>query len=177
MPESSEESGSQVLDEYADFLAGDAGEAAKEKAEVAEAWVGFRLAEAAYALPVDAVREVLRVDTITAVPHTPSFVRGVANMRGRVLPVVDLRVRLGFDRTALAEASRILVVSEGSEPVGLLVDAVEQMLQIFPSRIREPPADTPTDQLASIVGMAGVADDVLLLLRTTHLLETPELGD
>ena len=168
--------GEESLYDYADRLAADQAVDSEEVPEEPESWISFRVAGSIYGLMVDVVREVLRVGVVTAVPHTPAFVRGVTNMRGRVLPVVDLRVRLGFETAPISESSRILVVRLGSELVGLLVDAVQQMLQILPSNIREPPAEGSSKALRSVSGMTALEEGVMLLLDSKSLLAEPEVS-
>jgi purine-binding chemotaxis protein CheW len=152
---------------YADGLARDEGP--EEEAEETQAWVSFRLEEGYYALPVGAVQEVLRVGIITRVPQTAPSVRGVTNMRGRVLPVLDLGVRLGFEARVADERSRILVVPGGSGPVGLLVGQVRQMLTLSPSTFQEPP-----DRLEAVArfcrGVVPLEGDLLVLLELEPLL-------
>ena len=75
-------------------------EISKEEEAQLEIWVTFTLDNEIFSLPVSSIHEILRVSNITKVPHAPAPVRGVTNMRGRVLPVVDLRIRLGMNRTA-----------------------------------------------------------------------------
>ncbi len=168
------DAGTGSLFAYADELAGDGAGDEQEQQEESDSWVSFRLAGAAYGLKVEAVREVLRVEIITAVPHTPPHVRGVTNMRGRVLPVVDLRQRLGFDRAPVTETSRILVVRQGSEPVGLLVDAVDQILQVLASTIQEPPEEGDAKAHRAVTGMAAADSGVVVLLDPRALLDDLE---
>ncbi|MDY7096445.1 MAG: chemotaxis protein CheW, partial [Acidobacteriota bacterium] len=139
--------------------------------EAREPWVCFDIADRRYGLPVQVVQEVLRVDSITRVPHAPQGIRGVTNMRGRVLPVVDLRLRLGFPEQQVAGASRILVALAAAGPVGLLVDAVEQMLAIAASEHQEPPAEMRQEEQSAALAMVDPGDQPLLLLDLERLLE------
>ena len=86
--------------------------------------VTFRLEREAFGVPIDRVREVVRVTDITRVPEAPPHIRGVTNLRGRVLPVVELRTRLGLTPAVIAPSSRILVVEAHGRVLGLLVDGV-----------------------------------------------------
>lgn len=163
-----------TLFSYADELAGDLGGEEQEIREEPESWVTFRLANSTYGLKVEAVREVLRVGVVTPVPHTPPHVRGVTNMRGRVLPVMDLRQRLGFDRAPITDTSRVLVVRQGSEPVGLLVDSVDQILQVLASAIRDPLADGESMVHRSVTGITAAESGLVVLLDPRELLEDLE---
>ncbi|MCB1035422.1 MAG: chemotaxis protein CheW [Acidobacteria bacterium] len=134
-----------TLREYLESLAQEEIEEIHEPEERPELWVSFGLGGGVFGLPVHQVREVLRVGVITRVPRAPDSVRGVTNMRGRVLAILDLRVRMGLPRCEINDSSRILVAQGPSGPVGLLVDQVEQMEQVLPSAVQEPP-----DRLAAV---------------------------
>lgn len=166
-----------TLREYLDSLAEEETEESSEPEESPELWVSFSVGDAIFGLPVDQVREVIRVRTITRVPRSPEALRGVTNLRGRVLAVVDLRVRLGVTRAEITEASRILVAQGPAGPVGLLVDRVEQMEQVLPSAAQEPPdhvADLSFIDLAEIsLGVVPRTQGLLVLLDLGILLQPP----
>jgi purine-binding chemotaxis protein CheW len=154
-----------------------------EAREDPETWVTFDLADEVYALPVDRIQEVLRVDAITRVPHAPTPVRGITNMRGRVLAVVDLRVRLGLPPAPVGEQSRILVISSRERSIGLLVDAARQVAKLLPSAVQPPPPDVVTPRSGFIVGVCRSGETLLILLdidrvlliqEGTEMPETPE---
>lgn len=156
--------------DYAERVQGELGGDDEESAEASEPWVSFEVAGRRYALPVDDVKEVLRVGTITRVPHSPDAIGGVTNMRGRVLPVVDLRRRLGFDPKPAGGASRILVAVSTRGPVGLLVDAVEQMVPVPPSAHRDLPLELREEEQGAAVAVVDAEDPPLLLLDLERLL-------
>jgi purine-binding chemotaxis protein CheW len=163
--------GAAALFEYAEQLEASGAEDGEQRREVREPWVCFDIADRRYALPVQVVQEVLRVDSITRVPHAPRGIRGVTNMRGRVLPVVDLRLRLGFAEQPITGASRILVALAAAGPVGLLVDAVEQMMAIAVSDHREPPPEMRREEESAALAVVDPGDQPLLLLDLERLLE------
>jgi purine-binding chemotaxis protein CheW len=146
------------------------GEEAQEPREQPASWVVFELAGERYGLPVAAVQEILRVGTITRVPHTPSPVRGITNRRGRVLAVVDLRVRLGLPAAALEPRSRILVVDSRRRTLGLLVDAALQVVKLLPSALEAPPADVMTERSDYILGVYHVAELLIITLDLDRVL-------
>jgi len=139
-------------------------DAAPSVATRIETWVTFRLAGEAYALPVASVLEILRVAGITRVPHAPPVIRGVTNMRGKVLPVIDLRVRLAMDAAPVTSSSRILVATSRGRLLGLLVDAVEQVERIDRNAVQPPPPDVMTAQSDYIVGVSQNGDRLVVLL-------------
>ncbi len=122
------------------------GEEEEEEREVYETWVEFQLADRPFALPVAQVQEILRLPELTPVPHAPFPVLGVFNLRGRVVPLLDLRARLGLPERPRDEGSRIVLVESESRRIGLLVDAVSRVAQLAQSAIDE----------ATQTGMDGV---------------------
>ncbi len=143
-----------------------AGEGAEQQEEQEQELLAFLLGNEEYAVPVDLVGEVLTQREITAVPHAPSHIRGVCSLRGMVLPIVDLKRRLGLAESAYDEKSRIIVVALGPDDrVGLLVDRVRGVVKILPSSIR--PAPETIDQVegaAFLRGIARKADRLYILL-------------
>jgi len=147
----------------ADSLAAQA-ESTPQKATRIETWVTFDLAGETYALPVSHVLEILRVAGITRVPHAPPVIRGVTNMRGKVLPVVDLRVRLGSAAAEITQQSRVLVVTSRGRSLGLLVDSVQQVERIDLLTVQAPPPDVMTPQSEYIVGVCQIGPRLVVLL-------------
>ncbi len=129
-----------------------------------ETWVAFSLAGEVFALPVNPIREVVRVASITRVPHAPKPIRGVTNRRGRVIPVIDLRLRIELPPTELGRASRIIVVNSRRRLLGLLVDAVHQVIHIDLEQVQPPPDDVMTVQSDYLSGVYHLDDQLILLL-------------
>jgi purine-binding chemotaxis protein CheW len=100
-------------------------------------WVAFALDGSNFALPALAVREVVRVESLTRIPHTPSAIRGLATVRGKPLTVIDLGLKIGVAQgpPPVTSASRILALDRKDRSVGLLVDAIGQVMNVFPSRV------------------------------------------
>ena len=139
-----------------------------------DSWVTFELAGELYALPVSRIQEIQRARGITRVPHAPPPVRGIANLRGKVLVVVDLRLRLGLPPAVADERSRILVVSSRQRSLGLLVDAAHQVLGLLPSRIEPPPADLMDERSAYLAGVVQLDDSLVIALDIDQLLLVPD---
>ncbi|AQS48170.1 chemotaxis protein CheW [Thioclava sp. JM3] len=110
------------------------------KSEAAEVeLLSFRLGEEEYSVDIMSVREIRGWTRATPLPHAPTFVRGVINLRGTVLPVVDLSVRLGMEPVAGDARNVIIVVQVGGQTAGLLVDAVSDILALPRSEMQPPP--------------------------------------
>lgn len=102
-------------------------------------WVTFRLGEEEYAVDVAQVQEIVRLVAITPVPRAPAHVEGVINLRGRIVPVVDLAMRLGLPKRDRTTATRIIITQVGDRTVGMLVDAVSEVLRLPSSAIEGAP--------------------------------------
>ncbi len=103
-------------------------------------------------------------------PHAPDPIRGITNMRGRVLAVVDLRVRLGLPSAELEPQNRILVVASRNHWIGLLVDSARQVVKVLPSTVQPPPADVMTERSDFIRGLCQVEDELIILLDVDRVL-------
>ena len=157
---------------FADSLEQAARGGAEEAAapEVLTSWVTFGLADEVFALPVEPVREVLRVTSITRVPHAPQPIRGVTNLRGRVIPVIDLKMRIGLEAADLDRASRVIVVGSRGRLLGLLVDVVLQVVHIDLNQVQPPPEDVMTVQSDYILGVFHRGDQLILLFDVDRAL-------
>ena len=139
-------------------------------------FVTFELAGEVFGIPVDPVRQVVRVSGITRVPHAPRPIRGVTNLRGRVIPVIDLRLRIGLEETALGRSTRVMAVSSRGRVLGLLVDAVQQVVHLDLDEVQPPPDDVMTLQSDYIRGVYDREDGLILLLDIDRALIIREAG-
>lgn len=140
-----------------------------------ETWVTCRIDREVFALPVKQVQEILRVSALTRVPHAPFPVRGVTNLRGYVLPVVDLRVRLGMAPDEPGPRHRVMVVHSRGRLIGLLVDAVEQVTQIDRLAVAAVPDDVMTDQSYYLLGVYHLDErEMVILLDADKVLQVRE---
>ncbi len=142
----------------------------------------FLLAEESYGIEVLLIREIIRMQTITPVPHMPSHVKGVINLRGKVIPVVDLRLKFNLPAEEATERTCVIVVDvknhEGAPSLlGLVVDAVEEVLNIAGEDV-EPSPDFGT-QLSNecCLGIAKVKDGVKTLLDIEKVVSTETTGE
>lgn len=137
-----------------------------------ETWVTCRIDREVFALPVKQVQEILRVSALTRVPHAPFPVRGVTNLRGYVLPVVDLRVRLGVAPEEPGPRHRVMVVHSRGRLIGLLVDAVEQVTQIDRLVVEPVPDDVMTEQSYYLLGVYHLDErEMVILLDADKVLQ------
>ena len=137
--------------------------------------VGFRIGRETFGLPISLVHEIVRPPEITNVPHAPEYVEGVMNLRGRIVPVIDLRRRFGGAAIANSRKNRVLVVDVESRAVGLIVDSASEVLKISDTQI-EPPPNILTDAATSYVtGVAKHQGRLIILVDLKRILQSGEL--
>ncbi len=125
--------------------------------------VSFLLDEVEYGVDILCVHEILRYPEITRLPNTPIFIKGVINLRGNVIPVVDMRVRFGFAETGVTDLTRIIVVESEGKQVGLLVDNVYQVVRLPKDNI-DPPSELITGVSEEFISGIGRLKDRLIVL-------------
>lgn len=130
----------------------------------------FQVALEEFAVPVEHVGGIERMMHITRVPQTPSFVKGVINLRGVVTPTIDLRSRFGIADTAYDNATRIIIVSEGDKEVGLIVDQANDVIDISEEAIESAPDVIGSERADYIEGVVKVDERLLLLLDLKQVL-------
>lgn len=136
--------------------------------------VVFQLGAEFYGVDIARVHEIIRLQSITRVPRSPSFVEGVINLRGRVIPVVDLRCRFGLPTTEHTRASRIVVVEIADQVVGVIVDEVSEVLRVSAATI-EPPSPVVTGVEADYIhAIAKLSDRLVILLDLDRVLARDE---
>ena len=138
--------------------------------------VGFRIGRETFGLPISIVREIVRVPEITAVPNAPDYIEGVINLRGRIIPVVDLRKRFGEKSFEANKKNRIVVVELESRLVGLIVNSASEVLRISPSEIDEPHNVFREGELNYITGIGKLNGRLVILLDLNRLLQRGELN-
>ena len=145
-------------------------------AEDTEHLATFVLDKEEYGVDVRQVQEIRRVGEITAVPRAPEFVRGVINLRGRILPVLDLKRKLNLGEVGVARAARIVVVRTQGRILGLLVDGASQVLKVPVSRI-EPPPEEVVERGGDYIRAVAKLDDRLIILIDLERILAQELRE
>ncbi len=136
-------------------------------------FVGFMLDQEHYGIDIMAVEEIIRMVNITPVPRAPIFVEGIINIRGRVIPIVDLRKKLNMKGKEIDEASRIIITNFQNRRIGLIVDKVEEVIRIEVSQIdRAPGTSSAIDHYVS--GVARTPKYMLIVLDILKIFSTQE---
>lgn len=140
-------------------------------------YVGFELAGQVYAFRIDRIREIVMPSNVSRLPDVPAYVDGVSNLRGSIIPIINLRVLLGLESQPPTADSRVIVVSVGPRIIGCLVDAVSRVMRIAFAQIQAAPDTVVTAARGSIEGFARVADDLCILLDADSLLDPARLEE
>lgn len=136
--------------------------------------VTFNLGNEEYAVAILKVQEINRMKEITRVPNSPSFVEGVINLRGKVIPVVNLRNKFGFAPKENNEQTRIMIMDIQGITMGLVVDSVSEVLRIPSSTVEPTPPMASNISAEFITGIAKVEDRLIILLDMDRLLGKAE---
>jgi purine-binding chemotaxis protein CheW len=139
-------------------------------------YLTFRLANEEYGLQILKVREINGIMNITAVPRMPNFMKGVINLRGKVIPVISLRSKFELPEKDYTEQTCIIVVDVGRE-IGILVDTVSEVLDISSDSVDPPPALSQSVDSTFILGLGKVGDDIKILLDIDRILGEHELHE
>jgi purine-binding chemotaxis protein CheW len=152
--------------------------ATKEAVEQQQ-YLTFLLAGEEYAISILQVKEIIEYDTVTTVPKTPKWIRGVINLRGSVVPVVDLGVKFGMEERAVTKTSCIVIIEtqfEGQNAtIGIVADAVSQVMDLAADDIRAVPEFGTRIKVDYLLGMAQLGKKFALLLDVDKVLSTDEL--
>ena len=136
--------------------------------------VTFALDREEFGIPIEQVREVIRVSDITRVPQARQHVRGVANLRGRILAVVEIRTRMGLSAAEVTPRSRIVVVGIGQRMLGILVDGVSQVVKVPVTTVTPPPEEVMSPATDYITGVARWNSRLIILLDLEKVLQLPD---
>jgi len=138
-------------------------------------YLTFVLAGATYGLEILKVREIISMTDITAMPGTPGFVKGLINLRGRIVPVIDTRMRFSLPQIEPTDRTCIIVVDIGRTDVGLIVDEVDEVVDISSDQIEDTPSFGADEDTRCILGMSKAGEKVTILLDMGKVLAGSEL--
>lgn len=136
----------------------------------------FQLKDEEYAVPVQEVKSIERMQHITRIPRTVPFVKGVINLRGVVTPIIDLRSRFDIEETDYTDSTRIIIVSVGTIEAGLIVDSANDVIDLEADSIEPPPEVVGGVDAEYIQGVAKIEKRLLILLNLTKVLNPEKLA-
>ncbi len=156
------------------------GQAVKVMLEKEGKYLTFTLAEEEYGIGILKIKEIIGMLPITSVPQTPDFVKGVINLRGKVIPVIDLRLRFGMGKIDYTERTCIIVVEidgqTGTVLIGIVVDSVSEVLNVKGEDVVDTPAFGTQLDTEYILGMAKMEGGVKILLDIDQVLSNKEIA-
>lgn len=138
-------------------------------------FVGFRLDGEDYAIAITKIQEIIVMKPITRIPQVPGFIEGLINLRGSVIPVVNLRTLFGLTHRDLDDETRTIIVNVGDRTIGYIVDEVTQVMKIAADQIQPAPVSITAVSKQHIAGLAQIEDRLLVILEIERLLKPEEL--
>ena len=139
-------------------------------------YVGFILGNEKYAISITDVEEIIRLTEITPVPKAPDFIEGIINLRGRVIPVADLKKRINLGEANYDDKTRIVVVMLREKRMGLIIDSVEEIIRIEADQIEQAPALTMSMDASYVEGVAKT-DKAMIIILNIHKIFTSDEQD
>jgi purine-binding chemotaxis protein CheW len=149
-------------------------EANQVKSAAERQLVAFELAGETYGVDINWVHEIIRMQAVTRLPRTPEFIEGVINLRGRIIPVIDLRKRFGLPPREQTPDTRIMVVEMAGVTVGMIVDAVSEVVRLPAESIEPPPPMMHGIDTAYLEGVGKWEDRLVILLNLDRVLRQGE---
>lgn len=141
----------------------------------ARQFVGFRLDNENYAIPITTIQEIIVMKPITRIPQVPASIEGLINLRGSVIPVVNLRTLFGMPARPFDDETRTIIANVGDRTVGYVVDEVTQVMKIAGDQIQSAPLAVSAVAGRHIAGLARLDDRLLIILRIETLMRPEEL--
>lgn len=136
--------------------------------------VSFRLAQEEYGIEITKVQEIILMGEITRIPQTPEYIKGLINLRSSVIPIVDLRLRFGLAEETVTDETRIMVVNTSGKTIGIVVDAVSEVLRVSHEQIAPPPPTVVGLGRDYLTGLVRFDKRLLIMLDIDKILNNDE---
>ncbi len=141
----------------------------------ASQFVGFQLADQEYAFRIEQIQEIVILDQVTKTPQVPDYVEGVSNLRGSIIPIINLRTLFGLEPKPVDRDTRTIVVNVGARTMGCTVDMVSQVVRILDENIQAAPETVTANGARYIAGFARHQGRLMILLDIDELLDPAKL--
>ncbi|HEY6774289.1 MAG TPA: chemotaxis protein CheW [Oxalicibacterium sp.] len=138
--------------------------------------LSFRLGNEEYGLSIQKVQELRGYDTVTHIANAPDFIKGVVNLRGTIVPIVDMRIRFNLGAPTYDQFTVVVILNIGGRVIGMVVDSVSDVVTLAPEQIRPAPDMQGAMESACIVGIGTIDSRMLILIDIDKLMASPEMG-
>lgn len=138
--------------------------------------LAFRLGTEEYGIDILKVQEIRGYDAVTRIANAPPFVKGVINLRGVIVPIIDLRIRFALERADYDQFTVVIVLNLGQRVVGIVVDSVSDVIQFDPGQIRPAPAFPSAPDTRFLTGIGMVGDRMVILFDIERMLLSADMG-
>ena len=147
----------------------------KKTSSLEEKYLAFILDNESYGIEILRVREIIGLMDVTTVPQTPEYMKGVINLRGKVIPVIDLRLKFSMQEKEHTDETCVIVVEVNNTSIGIIVDSVSEVLEITRGEIEESPHFGQDIDTSYIMGLGKVKEKIVILLDIEEILSSEEL--
>ncbi len=147
-----------------------------QKAVASGEYLTFTLGQEEYGIDILKVQEIRGYDAVTKIANTPEFIKGVINLRGTIVPIVDLRIRFQLGNVEYSEFTVVIILNLGGRIVGIVVDGVSDVITLEPGQINAVPDLVSTIDTKYLVGLGTVADRMLILVDIESLMTSQEMA-
>jgi purine-binding chemotaxis protein CheW len=143
-------------------------------------YITFRLGKEEFGIKIEAIHQIIGITDITPIPHTPDYIKGVLNLRGRIIPVIDLRLKFSLEEREYDERTCIIIVevNKGSikMPIGIIVDFVSEVMTVTRENVEDTPYFGVNLDTAFIMGIAKLEDKIKIILDIDRVLTSEEIN-
>ena len=148
----------------------------EEVVDLKEKYLTFLLKNQYYAFPIKDVIEIIEMQDITAVPEFPAYAKGIINLRGKIFPIIDIRLRFHEEEAEYTERTCIIIVSVNETEVGFIVDTVDEVIDIDPNEISAPPKVSGGNSSKYVNGVVHLGGKIILRLQAEKLLNESDIN-
>ncbi|MGN6703195.1 MAG: chemotaxis protein CheW, partial [Burkholderiaceae bacterium] len=138
--------------------------------------LAFRLGGEEYGIDILKVQEIRGYDTVTRIANAPAFIKGVVNLRGLIVPIVDMRIRFQLGEPTYDQFTVVIILNLGSRVVGMVVDSVSDVITLHPEQVRPAPEMGTAMSTDYLTGLGTVEDRMIILLDIDRLMASPDMG-
>ncbi len=138
--------------------------------------VSFSVGNEDYGVHIGQVQEIIRMTTITHLPQTEEYVKGIINLRGNIIPIIDMRMKFNMEALAYSELTRVIVVNMNDKLVGIVVDSVARVLELPEKEIEDPPSIIHGLSKDFIDGIGKTEDSMIIILKVDKVLSAEEIN-